>query len=226
MLAKIAGIIDSFESNAAIIMVGGMGVRVLMPARSLQSIGQPGDAVSLVTELVVREDALTLYGFKHAHELHWFRLLTSVQGVGPRSALSILSVCPPDRLQLALAAQDKAAITQADGVGPKLAVRILTELKDKALSAMPVPTGTVAPASKGKAAESAVQANDSTADIASNGDETALPDAVSALTNLGYGRSEAHAAVMQVLAQQGGGKDVATLIRLSLKELGKGATAA
>jgi Holliday junction DNA helicase RuvA len=209
MLAKLAGIIDSFETNAVIVMVGGMGVRVLAPQSTLRQIGQPGDPVALVTELVVREESLTLYGFQSAAELHWFRLLTSVQGVGPRSALSILTVCPPDRLQIAIAAQDKAPITQADGVGPKLAVRIITELKDKSMSALAVPTGGVTPATP--AAKTAEQ---------HPSEGAALQDAISALTNLGYGRSEAHEAVMRIAANDPG-NDVSALIRAALKELGK-----
>lgn len=211
MLAKLAGIIDSFESNAVIVMVGGIGMRVLVPARALQTLGVPGDPVQLVTELVVREESLTLYGFKTAADLQWFKLLTSVQGVGPRSALSILSVCPPDRLQLAIASQDKAAITQADGVGPKLAVRILTELKDKSVTlGIPVPSGSVnasVPANAGKDSQPPM--------------DGILIDAVSALTNLGYGRSEAHQAVLKVMAANDA--DVGSVIRLALKELGKGA---
>lgn len=203
MLAKLAGIIDSFEANAVIIMVGGMGVRVLAPSRTLQTLGQPGDAVQMVTELVVREDSLTLYGFKTQAELQWFRLLTSVQGVGPRSGLSILSVCPPDRLQLAIAAQDKSAITQADGVGPKLAVRILTELKGKTVTLGGAPAATP------------------TAHIPDTPDSGALGDAVSALTNLGYGRSDAHDMVVKIQATQAGAVDASTLIRLALKEMGK-----
>ncbi len=207
MLAKLAGIIDSFEQNAVVIMVGGMGVRVLAPSRTLQTLGQPGDAVQMVTELVVREDSLTLYGFKTQAELQWFRLLTSVQGVGPRSGLSILSVCPPDRLQLAIAAQDKSAITQADGVGPKLAIRILTELKGKSvtLGGAPVPS---TPSSHDEGA------------VVQDNDGTAIADAVSALTNLGYSRSDAHDVVVKMRATQPGA-DAGTLIRLTLKEMGK-----
>ncbi|MES2729554.1 MAG: Holliday junction branch migration protein RuvA [Pseudomonadota bacterium] len=206
MLAKLAGIIDSFEANAVIVMVGGMGVRVLAPSRTLQTLGQPGDAVQMVTELVVREDSLTLYGFKTATELQWFRLLTSVQGVGPRSGLAILSVCPPDQLQLAIAAQDKSMITQAEGVGPKLAVRIMTELKGK----------TVLGGATGQNG-----AGDVSPSVAHTGDEGgAIQDTISALANLGYGRSEAHAAAVNVFAAHPGA-DASTLIRLALKEMGK-----
>ena len=144
-----------------------------------------------------RDELPYLYGFIDEHERDWFRLLTTVQGVGAKVALSILSVLPPDRLLLALAAQDRAAISQADGVGPKLATRLLSELKDKAGGIGSAPALTIA--------TPAVPAGD-----------TLTQDAVSALVNLGYGRSEAFVTVAKLKAEN---DTLGDLIRRCLKEL-------
>lgn len=202
MIGKLSGIIDTISGKTLILDVQGVGYLVQASARTMSRVGQKGEPAALLIETQVREDAITLFGFADAAEQQWFRLLTSVQGVGPKAALSILSACAPEKLSIAIAAQDKAVLTQADGVGPKLAVRILTELKDKAgqvdLSAM----------TKGKKyQEIAGQAENSGID----------QDAVSALINLGYARSDAYTAVMNARARAN--DNLQTLIREALKEL-------
>ncbi|MCB9989065.1 MAG: Holliday junction branch migration protein RuvA [Rhodospirillales bacterium] len=205
MIAKLSGILDSIAQNTLILDVNGVGYLVHASARTLAQAGQTGDPLSLLIETIVREDAFNLYGFRDAAEQEWFRLLTSVQGVGAKAALAILSVSPPDQLGFAITAGDKTVLTRADGVGPKLALRILTELKDKATKIDLSPT----PA-KGKVAAQP----DAPANIA-NIDN----DAVSALINLGYGRSDAYQAVLQAKQKANDNDDLQTLIRLALKEL-------
>lgn len=209
MIGKLSGIIDSIQTGYLILDVGGVGYVVQASSRTLSRIGQPGDGVSLRIETQVREDAITLFGFQEAAEQEWFRLLTSVQGVGAKVGLAILSVCPPEKLLVAISAQDKTPIRQADGVGPKLATRILTELKDKAgkiaISAAHTPVN-YADIKEGSAAGGAVDVNN---------------DAVSALLNLGYGRSDAYTAVMNAAgkANDNEREDLQALIKLALKEL-------
>jgi Holliday junction DNA helicase RuvA len=194
MIAKLTGKIDSFGTDWVIVDVNGVGYLASCSRRTLTALGGVGSPASLLIETRVREEMPYLYGFCDATERDWFRLLTTVQGVGAKVALSILSVLTPDKLTLAIAAQDKAAISQADGVGPKLATRLLSELKDKAggigiafeVSA-PLPGGT-----------------------------GITNDAVSALTNLGYGRSEALAVVARL---QGEDDSLGDIIRKALKEL-------
>lgn len=198
MIGRLSGIIDSFGPNYLILDIAGVGYLVHASARTLGSIGQKGDAASLLIDTHVREDAINLYGFAEASEQQWFRLLTSVQGVGAKVGLAILAACPADKLGYAIAAQDKAALTQADGVGPKLALRILTELKDKA----------------GKIDLSPGNAG---IKIVSDKNVSVDHDAVSALVNLGYAKSDAYAAVMRVKSNDN--NDLQTIIRLALKEL-------
>jgi len=171
--------------------------------------GQKGEHTSLLVETLVREDAITLYGFASAEEQRWFRLLTSVQGVGAKAGLAILAVCPPDRLSVSIAAQDKAALTQADGVGPKLATRILTELKDKAGNLDLTPSG------GGAIAATDISMPD--AETPQGERPSYEHDAVSALTNLGYARTDAYSAVMRAKDKTSG--DLQDLIRMALKEL-------
>lgn len=202
MIGKLSGIIDSFAQDHLILDVQGVGYLVYASSRTLSRVGQKGDPASLLIDTHVREDALTLYGFADSGEQQWFRLLNSVQGVGAKAAFSILAVCPVDRLALIISAQDKAALTQADGVGPKLALRILTELKDKA----------------GKI-ELSTKSVDSTVDksVKNEAHSALQDDAISALVNLGYGRADAYSAV-----QRASGKandNLQTLIREALKEL-------
>lgn len=202
MIGKLTGKIDSLNEGHLVLDVGGVGYLVFASARTLSAIGRVGDPVSLLINTQVREDAITLFGFANAEEQYWFKTLTSVQGVGSKVGLSILSAVAPSDLSFVIAAQDKASLTQADGVGPKLAARILTELKDKS-----GPVLAVIPADgKGaKADPSAVQMR------------SVDQDAVSALTNLGYASAEAYRAVAAVKAQAN--DNLQDIIRLALKEL-------
>lgn len=207
MIGKLSGIIDSLGTDYVLLDVSGVGYLVHCSPRTLQQAGQTGDAASFLIDTHVREDAINLYGFKDALEQQWFRLLTSVQGVGARVGMAILGACPPERLGFAIASGDKAALTQADGVGPKLALRILTELKDKAgkidLSSAIKAEGTKMPSAQKEAAVSVDN------------------DAVSALVNLGYAKSDAFQAVLQAKqkANDNESASLSDLIRLALKEL-------
>ena len=209
MIGKLSGIIDSFGENHLLLDVQGVGYLVHASSRTLSRIGQKGDAASLLIETVIREDAFLLYGFAEKAEQEWFKLLTSVQGVGAKAGLAILAVCPVDRLATIIAAQDKAAIQQADGVGPKLALRVITELKDKA----------------GKI-DLSTKSVDSTVGVSVDKSETPQDetltnafdnDAVSALVNLGYARADAYTAVMK--AKDKANDNLQDLIRAALKEL-------
>lgn len=199
MIGKLSGIIDSFDTGHFILDVNGVGYVVNASSRTLAQIGSVGDAVSVLIITQVREDAITLFGFADAMEQQWFKLLTTVQGVGAKAGLAILAVCPADNLSYVIASQDKAALTQADGVGPKLATRILTELKDK-VSGMEF-GGSGAPAASGGTVQP------------SGIDQ----DAVSALTNLGYGSADAFRAVQA--NKDKANDNLQTLIRLALQEL-------
>lgn len=203
MIGKLTGIIDNTDGNNLILDVQGVGYLVFASRRTLGRIGGKGDPASLLIDTHVREDHIHLYGFADAAERQWFRLLTSVQGVGAKVALSILSACPPEKLNIAIAAQDKAALTQADGVGPKLALRILTELKDKAANIDLGP---------------AISKAKKYLDVAEGAEtETLDHDAVSALINLGYARSDAYTAVMN--AKKKANDNLQNLIREALREL-------
>ena len=202
MIGKLSGIIDSFTPTSLILDVQGVGYLINASQRTLGKIGQKGDTASLLIETNVREDAITLFGFADVAEQEWFKLLTSVQGVGAKAGLAILSVCPPEKVGLAIAAQDKAMLTQADGVGPKLATRILTELKDKAANMDIAPAGGGAPANF--------------KDLEEEGGSLDQ-DAVSALINLGYARADAFTAVSKAKAKAN--DNLEDLIRIALKEL-------
>ncbi len=207
MIAKLKGLIDSLGDDWAVVDVGGVGYLVSCSTRTLTRL-EMGVAATLLVDTWVREDAIHLYGFHEASEREWFRLLTTVQGVGAKVALAILSVTSPDQLLQTIAAQDKAPLTRAAGVGPKLAVRILTELKDKA--------GRIA-LGGGFGAASAVAA--AAPMPASAGG--VMEDAVSALVNLGYRRLEAFEAVGIVARELGEGADASALIHAALKRLGR-----
>lgn len=202
MIGKLSGIIDSFDDKFLILDVQGVGYQVFASNRTLTRVGQVGDAASLLIDTQVREDAITLFGFVDAAEQSWFRLLTSVQGVGAKAGLAILAVCTPEQLTTVIMAQDKAGLTRADGVGPKLATRILTELKDK------VGKMDLGPAVTSRKFDEVVN------DAEDNG---IANDAVSALINLGYSRSDAYTAVMN--AKQKANDNLQDLIRIALKEL-------
>ena len=200
MIAKLTGIVDALGADWVVIDVGGVGYHVTCAAPVLAGLAV-GKAVSLAIETHMREDRIQLFGFASAGERDWFRLLQTVQGVGGKLALAILTVLPPEKLVHAIAAQDKAAIARADGVGPKLAVRIMTELKDKAGGIV------IGTALKGAAAGPAERPG------------SVAGDAVSALVNLGYGRSEAFGAVATAARTLGEAASLDTLIRAGLKEL-------
>ncbi|MFQ5763447.1 MAG: Holliday junction branch migration protein RuvA [Rhodospirillales bacterium] len=204
MIAKLKGVVDSLGEDSAVIDVGGVGYLVYCSGRTLGRLAA-GAVAEVMVETHVREDHIHLYGFADAFERDWFRLLTSVQGVGVRVALGLLGVLTPDELMQAVAAADKAAITRAPGVGPKLATRILSELKDKvgAIALAQVP-GAVPAAALGGAIEGA------------NGP---LADAASALVNLGYNPSQALGAVSRAAGRLGEDADVEALILDGLSEL-------
>ncbi len=202
MIAKLTGLVDSLFDGFLILDVGGVGYRVFCSNRTLSMMPPKGVAASVLIETQVREDAIHLFGFADSAEKEWFSLLTGVQGVGAKVGLAILSALSPDELSVALATADSKAFTRANGVGPKLAVRIVTELKGKA--AVTSGFGFAMPLSTGERGGFAAQ----------------VEDAISALVNLGYGRSDAGQIVGQVYAQDE--KITASeLIRLALKEIGK-----
>lgn len=218
MIGKLTGIIDSTGSGTLMLDVNGVGYLVHASPRTLSAIGQAGERVSLLIHTHVREDIIQLYGFADAFEQQWFNLLTTVQGVGNKVALAILGVCPPDRLALIIASQDKAAITQADGVGPKLATRILTELKDKAGDVALGSSATTTKTTIDKKAVSKTTASDANDNDGVNHDAL-ITDAVSALLALGYSRSEAYSAVTTVISNDKSLDDIQKVITLGLKEL-------
>jgi len=196
MIARLTGILAELGADHAVLDVGGVGYLVQASARTLSAIGAVGSSTMLLTEMQVREDSMTLFGFGSAGERDWFRLLTGVQGVGGRVALSILSTLDADELSRAVAGQDKAMIARANGVGPKLAQRIAMELKDK-IGTVPLgPAGSLPRATAGGAAA----------------------DAVSALANLGFKPAEAGAAVAAAEAELGDGASLDALVRLALKK--------
>ena len=204
MIAKLAGILDSAGPDSAVSDVGGVGYLAFCSSRSLGRLPPPGGAARLLIETHVREDHIHLYGFIDTAERDWFRLLTTVQGVGARLALAILSTVAPEALTLAILAQDKASLARADGVGPKLAARIVNELRDKvgglAIAAQTAHTAGMSSAEDGAAA-----------------------DAVSALVNLGYRRAEAFGAVATAARRLGDDAAIDALIRAGLQELAQAA---
>jgi Holliday junction DNA helicase RuvA len=202
VIAKLTGIVDTIAEDGVVLDVGGVGYLAFCSARTLRLLPGRGEAARLLVETHVREDHIHLYGFADEAEKGWFRLLTTVQGVGAKVALAILGVLPPERLHQAILAQDKAALAQADGVGPKLAARIANELREKA--------GGLAIATAALPAESAP----ATAVGASG-------DAVSALVNLGYRRPEASAAVAAAAERLGADARIDALIRAGLQELAR-----
>ncbi|MFA7275499.1 MAG: Holliday junction branch migration protein RuvA [Pseudobdellovibrionaceae bacterium] len=222
MFAKLTGKIDTLLPEGLILDVGGVGYLVFASGRTLGMIGQVGDGASLLIETHVREDHIHLYGFSSVAEREWFKLLTSVQGVGAKSGLAILSVCTPEQLPLVIASGDAALLRRADGVGPKLATRICTELKDKVqgmnLGAAVLSSSAVEPEIKASSKKSPKVASVAAVDGFPNLDQ----DVLSALVNLGYGRAEAFSAVVQARRKANDNNEVLgleSLIRLALKEL-------
>lgn len=202
MIAKLKGLLDSTGIDHAIIDVGGVGYLVGASSRTLAALGPVGEAVTIHTEMLVSDDAIRLVGFARAEERDWYRLLTHVQGVGSRVALAILSALEPHDLHRAIATGDKAMIARANGVGPKLAQRIVNELKEK--------IGAVA-----------------TGGPLGAGGATAMPvgnhssDALSALQNLGFKPYEASVAVAAAEEDLGEGARLDALVRLALRKAAK-----
>ena len=199
MIAKLRGILDSTGEDWAVVDVGGVGYLVFCSPRTLARLPDPGSPMALDVETHVREDHIHLYGFLGADERAWFRMLTTVQGVGARVAMAVQGVLGPDDLAHAVASGDRASLTRAPGVGPKLAQRILSELKDKvdAIAVAPIPVRLAR----------------------ANGDHAG--DAVSALVNLGYRRPEAVGAISAAVRSLGAEAAVEALIKVGLKELAR-----
>ncbi|CAA0103927.1 Holliday junction ATP-dependent DNA helicase RuvA [Starkeya nomas] len=205
MIGKLKGLVDSYGDDHVILDVQGVGYLVHCSARTLQALPSVGEAATLFIETFVREDMIRLYGFVSQAEKSWFLLLQNVQGVGSKVALSVLSTLSPSELANAVALGDRAMVARANGVGPKVAARIVAELKDKAPGFADV--------------------DPAVAGLAASLDEKRAPapvaDAVSALVNLGYAQIQASAAVAAALREGGEEADTAKLIRLGLKELAR-----
>ena len=199
MIAMLAGLVDQVGDDTLVLDVNGVGYLVYASARTLREAPARGQPLRLVIETHIREDRIQLYGFIDEAERAWFRLLNTVQGVGGRVALAILSVLDPDAVATAIQAQDKAAFVRADGVGQKLGQRIVIELKDKA--------GTLAIPAVGGAKVGAPSG--------------VVADAVSALVNFGYAKSAAYGAVVEVAKRLGGDAKIDALVRAGLQELGR-----
>ena len=197
MIAKLRGLLDGFTAETAVIDVNGVGYLVFASSRTLSALGAIGSEVVIHTEMQVSEDDIRLIGFASAEERDWFRLLNSVQGVGARVALAILSALTGDELHRAISSGDKAMVARAQGVGPKLAQRIVNELKDKAGGVVLGLAPAAAPAGG------------------------AAADAGSALLNLGFRPAEAAAAVAKAEAEAGPGATLDTLVRSALKKVAR-----
>lgn len=199
MIGKLKGIIDEIDKDFLIIDVNGVGYLVFCSPRTMRSLSNKGELVSLIIETQVREDNITLFGFKDVYERDWFRALITVQGIGARVAFAIIGAIPLETLANVIAASDKAAFKQVSGVGPKLADRIFAELKDKVTS---------------------FTFEKSTQSTNINIEPSLLNDTVSALANLGYSRAESYNVVNRLIALEPE-INVGELIRKSLKEFAK-----
>ena len=206
MIAQLKGQIVASDLTYLVLDVIGVGYQIFASGRSLSQLGGVGAEVIVLTELVVREDSMTLYGFASEGERAAFRLLQTVQGVGAKAALSILTVLTPDELAQAILAGDKAMVARAEGIGPKLALRIVNELAQKTAS---LAGGGLQAASDGVASPDATTA----------AQNAVLQDALSALVNLGYSRTEAFTALQNV-QKQGTDNDISALIAAALKQMG------
>jgi len=200
MIAKLKGLVDAVGAEFLILDVGGVGYQVFASAKTLRLLPKAGEGCELLIETHVRADQIRLYGFLSEEERDLFNLLLDVQGVGARLALALLSVLPPFELVSALAAGDTAALAEAQGVGPKLASRIVNELKSKVAGLK----GAVTPFRRG---------------AKPGPDEQAFRDALSALVNLGYKPTQAHLALLSALRRTGEGAGVEALVKAGLKEL-------
>ncbi len=205
MIGKLKGVIDSYGDDFIVLDVNGVGYLVHCSARTLQELPGTGEPAVLSIETHVREDQIRLFGFQSDVEREWFRLLQTVQGVGAKVALSVLSTLKPADLANAIALRDKAMVARTPGVGPKVAERIVTELKDKVPAFSSVDPAVVR-------LSGAIDDRRAPQPVA---------DAVSALVNLGYGQPQAAAAVAAAARSAGDGADTARLIRLGLKELAR-----
>jgi len=203
MIGRLKGVIEDVAADQVLIDVHGVGYVVFCSARTLSKLPGPGGDATIEIETLMREDRLQLIGFATKAERDWYRLLTTVQAVGSRVALAILSALTPDEIAQAIAGQDKTALTRSDGVGPKLAQRIVTELKDKAGGIALGPTAAIR----------------TTADDAAPPEASAIADAISALTNLGYDKPKAQTAVAAAAARLGPGANENQLIPAALREL-------
>jgi Holliday junction DNA helicase RuvA len=205
MIGKLKGIVDSYREDFIILDVGGVGYQVHCSVRTLQALPSPGTAATLSIETHVREDHIKLYGFASDIEREWFRLLQTVQGVGAKVAMSVLGTLKPSELASAVAMRDKATVARTPGVGPKVAERIVTELKDKAPAFTSIDPAVI--------------------HLTGALDDMRAPkpvtDAVSALVNLGYGQPQAAAAIAAAARDAGDKAETAQLIKLGLKELAK-----
>ena len=205
MIGKLKGIIDSYGEDFIVLDVNGVGYLVHCSMRTLQELPGAGQPATLSIETHVREDQIRLFGFLSDVEREWFRLLQTVQGVGAKVALSVLSTLKPGDLTSAIALRDKAMVARTPGVGPKVAERIVTELKDKAPAFADLDPAVIRLSGA----------------IEDRRAPQPVVDAVSALVNLGYGQPQAAAAVAAAARSAGEGADTARLIRLGLKELAK-----
>jgi holliday junction DNA helicase RuvA len=205
MIGKLKGVIDSYGEDSVILDVNGVGYLVHCSGRTLQELPRVGEAATLAIETYVREDQFRLFGFMTDAEREWFRLLQTVQGVGAKVALAVLGTLRPADLASAIAMRDKAMVARTPGVGPKVAERIVTELKDKAPAYTNVDPALVR-------LSGALDERRASQPVS---------DAVSALVNLGYAQPQAVAAVAAAVRGAGDGAEVKTLIRLGLKELAK-----
>ncbi len=209
MIARLKGIIDELGPDWLVVDVSGVGYLVYCPGRTINALPGLGMPTELHIETHMREAQISLYGFADVRERECFRLLTTVQGVGAKVALAILGALSPDQLVEAILAQDKAQLSRADGVGPRLAARLLTELKDRILTVAGrlhvIAADQPAPASTAAAA----------------GPQGVTADAISALVNLGYGRAEAFGAVTRAIGAPGEAASLEALIPAALKELGQ-----
>ena len=199
MIGKLTGRLDSVHEGGCVLDVNGVGYVLSASSRAVAAMPPPPAPGVMWVETVVREDAITLYGFGDTAERDWFRLLTAIQGVGPKVALSLLSALSPADLAASILAGDRGSLSRANGVGPKLAVRLVSELRDRVGG---MPTGSSLPTTA--------------VPVVGAGTES---DAVSALLNLGWRRPEAAAAVARVSGRLGEGTELGTLIRESLKEM-------
>ena len=205
MIVQLRGTIVRTDTQLIIIDVHGVGYALHVSSRTQGQLSSLSGEVTILTEMQVREDSMTLFGFVDAAERDAFRLLITVQGVGAKAAMAILSVLDPIAMTAAILAGDKAMVAQADGVGPKIAQRVVNELSEKIGKIPSLCSGTIGADQNGYPPDS--------------GDTASQQDAVSALINLGYGRSEAHAAVVRV-QRAGSNTTVSSLIAAALREIG------